>query len=98
MDRRPRLVWGGWSHEGHTQRSDDGLNGGDDLVYVRHGLVPITQPNQEMGYLIDHDFFLNERFAMTGITRNLTEYHQAAQRSFKLWITDVLHQGMRPSI
>ena len=75
-----------------------GLNGGDDLVCVRHGLVPIAQPVQEMGYLIDHDFFVNGQFAMTEIAGKLTEYHQAAQRFFKLWITDLLHQAMKPQI
>ncbi len=74
-----------------------GLNGGDDLVCVRHGLVPIAQPIQEMGYLIDHDFFVNGQFAMTEIAGKLTEYHQAAQRFFKLWITDMLHQAMKPA-
>lgn len=75
-----------------------GLNGGDDLVCVRHGLVPIAQPIQEMAYLIDHDFFVNGKFAMTEIAGKLTEYHQAAQRFFKLWITDMLHQAMKPQI
>jgi uncharacterized protein (TIGR04255 family) len=74
-----------------------GLNGGDDLVFVRHGLVPIAQPIQEMGYAIDHDFFVNGQFAMTVIAGKLTEYHQATQRFFKLWITDVLHQAMKPA-
>ncbi len=73
-----------------------GLNGGDDLVCVRHGLVPITQPNQEMGYLIDHDFFVNGQIAMTEIAGKLTDYHQAAQRFFKLWMTDLLHHAMKP--
>ncbi|HNP60556.1 MAG TPA: TIGR04255 family protein [Nitrospirales bacterium] len=75
-----------------------GLNGGDDLVWVRHGLVPIAQPAQELGYLIDHDFFVNGQFAMTEIVGKLTECHQAAQRFFKLWITDTLHQAMKPQI
>lgn len=57
---------------------------GDDLVYKRHGLVPFAQPTKEMGYLIDHDFFVNGPFAMAEITVKLKEYHQAAQRSFKL--------------
>ncbi|HSF11048.1 MAG TPA: TIGR04255 family protein [Nitrospirales bacterium] len=74
-----------------------GLNGGDDLVCVRHKIVPIAQPIQEMGYLIDHDFFVNGQFSMTEISRKLTEYHQAAQRFFKLWITDMLHQAMKPA-
>lgn len=92
------MVWGGWSHESHAQRSGDGLNGGDDLVCVRHGLVPIAQLRKEMGYLIDHDFFVIGQFAMTEIAGKLTEYHQAAQRFFKLWITDMLHQAMKPQI
>lgn len=74
-----------------------GLNNKDDLVCVRHGLVPIAQPTKEMGYLINHDFFVNGQFAMTEIAAKLEEYHQAAQRFFKLWITDLLHQAMKPA-
>lgn len=51
-----------------------------------------------MGYLIDHAFFVNGQFTMTEIAGNLTEYHQAAQGFFKLWITDMLHQTMKPQI
>ncbi len=74
-----------------------GLNGGHDLVCVRHGLVPITQPTQEMGYLIDHDFFVEKQLSLAEVASKLNEYHQAAQRFFKLWITDTLHQAMKPT-
>lgn len=74
-----------------------GLNGGDDLVCVRHGLISIARPIQEMGYLIEHDLLVNGQFAVTEIAGKLTEYHQAAQRFFKLWITDMLHQAMNPT-
>lgn len=35
---------------------------------------------------------------MTEIEGKLTEYHQAAQRLFKLWIIDILHQAMKPQV
>jgi uncharacterized protein (TIGR04255 family) len=63
---------------------------------VRHGLVQIAQPVQETGYLIDHDFFVNGQFSMAAVEGKLTEYHQAAQRFFKLWVTETLHQAMKP--
>lgn len=93
------LAWSSVAGDMKATRSEVvmGLNGEDDLVCVRHGLVPIAQPTQEMGYLIDHDFFVNGQFAMTEIAGKLTEYHQAAQRFFKLWITDLLHQAMKPT-
>ncbi|GJL70211.1 MAG: hypothetical protein NPIRA06_28460 [Nitrospirales bacterium] len=94
------LAWSGVAGAMKATHSEVvmGLNGGDDLVCVRHGLVPIAQPTQEMGYLIDHDFFVNGQFAMTEIAGKLREYHQAGQRFFKLWITDMLHQAMKPQI
>ncbi|MDH5576275.1 MAG: hypothetical protein OEY80_12395, partial [Nitrospirota bacterium] len=92
------LAWSGVAGEMKATRSEVlmGLNGGDDLVCVRHGLVQIAQPTQEMGYLIDHDFFVNRQVLMAEIPKKLAEYHQAAQRFFKLWITDMLHQAMQP--
>lgn len=93
------LAWSGVAGDVKATHSEVvmGLNGGDDLVCVRHGLIPIAQPTQEMGYLIDHDFFVNGQFAMGEIAGKLTDYHQAAQRFFKLWITDMLHQAMKPT-
>lgn len=72
------------------------LNGAEDLVCIRHGLTPIGQPAQEMGYLIDHDFFVNGQLPLDTLAPKLTMYHQAAQRFFKLWVTDTLHQAMQP--
>ncbi len=72
------------------------LHGAEDLVCVRHGLIPVGQPAQEMGYLIDHDFFINGQLTLDTVAPKLTEYHQAAQRFFKLWVTDTLHQAMKP--
>lgn len=92
------LAWSGVAGDMKATHSEVvmGLNGGDDLACVRHGLIPIAQPTQEMGYLIDHDFFVNGQFAMAEIEGKLLDYHQAAQRFFKLWITDTLHQAMQP--
>ncbi len=92
------LVWAGTAGEMKATHSEVlmGLNGGNDLVCVRHGLVPIAQPIQEMGYLIDHDFFVDGQFALSEVHQTLKGYHQSAQRFFKLWITDTLHQAMAP--
>lgn len=94
------LAWAGTAGELKGTHSEVlmGLNGGKDLVCVRHGLVPIAQPVQEMGYLIDHDFFVDGQFSMKQIPDMLNGYHQAAQRFFKLWITKTLHQAMNPKI
>lgn len=92
------IAWSGVAGEMKGTHSEIlmGLNGGNDLVCVRHGLVPIAQPIQETGYLIDHDFFVNGQFSMKEVGGKLTEYHQAAQRFFKLWVTDTLHHAMKP--
>ncbi len=94
------LAWAGTAGEIKATHSEVlmGLNGGKDLVCVRHGLVPIAQPIQEMGYLIDHDFFVDGQFPMKEVPETLKCYHQAAQRFFKLWVTDTLHQAMKPKI
>ncbi len=92
------LVWAETAGEMKATHSEVlmGLNGGNDLVCVRHGLVPIAQPIQEMGYLIDHDFFVDGQFALSDVPQTLNSYHQSAQRFFKLWITETLHQAMAP--
>ncbi len=92
------LAWAGTAGEMKATHSEVlmGLNGGKDLVCIRHGLVPIAQPIQEMGYLIDHDFFVDGQFSMKEVPEKLKSYHQAAQRFFKLWVTDTLHQAMKP--
>jgi uncharacterized protein (TIGR04255 family) len=92
------LAWIGTAGEMKATHSEIlmGLNGGRDMVCVRHGLVPVTQPIQEMGYLIDHDFFVDGQFSMEQIPDTLNGYHQSAQRFFKIWITDTLHQAMKP--
>ena len=93
------LAWEGTAGDMKATHSEVlmGLNGGKDLVCIRHGLVPIAQPTQEMGYLIDHDFFVDEQLKMADLPNKLTSYHQAAQRFFKLWITETLHQAMKPT-
>ena len=92
------LAWAGTAGDMKATHSEIlmGLNGGKDLVCVRHGLVPIAQPVQEMGYLIDHDFFVEGQFAIKDVPQTLKGYHQSAQRFFQLWITDTLHQAMQP--
>jgi len=92
------LAWSGIAGEMKATHSEVlmGLNGGKDSVCIRHGLVPIAQPIHEMGYLIDHDFFVDGQFSMSEVPDTLKSYHQSAQRFFKLWITDTLHQAMNP--
>ena len=91
------LAWAGTAGEMKATHSQVlmGLNGGKDMVCIRHGLVPIAQPVQEMGYLIDHDFFVDGQFEMKDVPETLKIYHKSAQRFFKLWITDTLHQAMK---
>ena len=80
------LAWSGIAGEMKATHSEVlmGLNGGKDSVCSRHGLVPIAQPFQEMGYLIDHDFFVEGQFSMSEVPETLKGYHQSAQRFFKL--------------
>jgi len=92
------LAWAGTAGEMKATHSEVlmGLNGEKDLVCIRHGLVPIAQPVQEMGYLIDHDFFMDGQHSLVDVKTKLNDYHQSAQRFFKLWVTDTLHQAMKP--
>ncbi len=94
------LVWAGTAGEMKATHSEVlmNLNGGNDLVCVRHGLVPIAQPIQEMGYLIDHDFFIDGQLSISDVPQTLKSYHRSAQKFFKLWITETLHQAMVPKI
>ncbi len=91
------LAWAGTAGDLKATHSEVlmGLNGGQDMVCVRHGLLPVAQPVQEMGYLIDHDFFVDGQFSMKEVPERLKTYHKSAQRFFKLWITDTLHQAMK---
>jgi len=88
------LAWAGMAGEMKATHSEIlmGLNGGKDMVCIRHGLVPIAQPIQEMGYLIDHDFFVDGQLSMSDVSETLNGFHQSAQHFFKLWVTDTLHQ------
>lgn len=92
------LAWAGTAGEMKATHTEVlmGLNGGNDLVCVRHGLVPIAQPVKEMGYLIDHDFFVEGQLALADVQTKLNDYHQSAHRFFNLWITDTLHHAMKP--
>lgn len=92
------LAWSGTAGEMKATHSEVlmGLNEGKDLVCIRHGLVPIAQPVQEMGYLIDHDFFVDGQHSLADVNGKLNDYHQAGQRFFKLWVTETLHQAMKP--
>jgi uncharacterized protein (TIGR04255 family) len=93
------LAWAGTAGEMKATHSKVlmSLNGGKDLVCVRHGLVPIARPIQEMGYLIDHDFFVDGQCSLRDVPATLNSYHQSAQQFFKLWVTDTLHQAMQPA-
>lgn len=67
-------------------------NGGNALVCVHQGLGPIAQPSEKVGYLIDHDFFVNGQLSIAEIKEKLTPYHQTGQRFF-LWRTGTLHHN-----
>ena len=73
------------------------LNGNNHQVRILHGLVNVTGPTTEVGYLIDHDFFAEGNTAISEAFSTLDSFQREADRLFRWWISDMLHQAMEPA-
>lgn len=75
---------------------------GTGQVAFRHGLVEardIEQSPIEPAYLLDADFFSEERIAVgSHVWERLDEYNQSARKLFRWSITDRLHLAMEPEL
>ncbi|MEL7357894.1 MAG: TIGR04255 family protein [Cyanobacteria bacterium J06560_6] len=77
------------------------MNSGSGQVAFRHGLVEARDSGEnliEQAYLIDADFFNEERISgETNVWEKLDEYNHSARKLFRWSISDTLHAAMRPT-
>ena len=66
----------------------------DGLVRISHGLV---RAEDEECYLIDADFFTQERRDTDGALADLSAFNRLARYLFRWAITDTLHRAMGPA-
>lgn len=75
---------------------------GGGQVAFRHGLVEARDTEQspiEPAYLLDADFFGEERIAVgSHVWERLDEYNQSARKLFRWSITEKLHLAMEPEL
>ena len=65
----------------------------EGLVRIRHGTAIVSN---EQCYLIDADFFTQERRDTDGAFANLSAFNRLARCLFRWAITDTLHRAMGP--
>jgi len=71
------------------------LNDHGDRVRMNHGLLPTQEPD-EVSYLIDNDFFSEQRTDNGNATAKLDELHRESGNCFRWCITRTLHDAMEP--
>lgn len=72
------------------------LDANQGQVQIRHGLVRQTDPDEEC-YLIDSDFFSDQKTEVGNAGDKLNHFNREAGRLFKWSITPRLHQAMGPN-
>ena len=77
----------------HRCQIDVNLASADGLVRIRHGTALAAS---EQCYLIDADFFTQERRDTDGAFANLSAFNRIARCLFRWAITDALHRAMGP--
>ncbi|MBH8566135.1 TIGR04255 family protein [Nostoc sp. CENA67] len=69
-------------------------------INLKHGLVTVKEPeknNDEVAYLLDADFFTEQKVERDGNVWNiLSQFNKSARQLFRWSITDTLHNAMRP--
>jgi uncharacterized protein (TIGR04255 family) len=70
-------------------------DGRQSQAHVRHGLVQVGN-TEEIGYLIDSDFFTEQRTEIKDALEALHYFNQQAGRLFRWCLTDRLHNAMEP--
>jgi uncharacterized protein (TIGR04255 family) len=71
------------------------VNGSKAKVHIRHGLARIADSNEEV-YLIDSDFYDENRTEVKDVITRLDSLHQEAGHLFHWYITDKLHNALQP--
>lgn len=74
------------------------LNERDGQVRIRHGLVhvKIDATNEDIGYLIDSDFFSEQRTEVNSVNDTLDYFNRQSGRLFQWCIKEELHRAMEP--
>jgi uncharacterized protein (TIGR04255 family) len=72
------------------------LPSGSGSVLMTHGLG-MNQETKEVGYLIDFDFFTEQRTEVSDAESKLSSFHDQAGRAFRWCITEQLHRALEPS-
>jgi uncharacterized protein (TIGR04255 family) len=66
-------------------------------VVIRHGLVQLREGDKvEDCYLIDSDFFIDQKMEISDASEILDVFHKQAGRLFRWCISDRLHDAMHP--
>ncbi len=71
------------------------LDGGIGQVRIRHGL-PQAKDDSESRYVIDADFFSDEKLEVPHALERLDRFNREAGRLFRWCITDRLHNSLGP--
>jgi uncharacterized protein (TIGR04255 family) len=77
------------------QRVEIRLDSYNSRVRIVHGLVELVE-NGESCYLIDNDFFTEQRTETSDALSRLDYFNQQSRRLFRWSITDKLHEAMVP--
>jgi uncharacterized protein (TIGR04255 family) len=67
------------------------------FVTLRHGLVDQPQDGEGQTYVIDADFYSEEKEATRDVAATLDRFNRLAGRLFRWAISERLHQALRPS-
>jgi uncharacterized protein (TIGR04255 family) len=71
------------------------LNERGDRVRMNHGIVR-TQDSNEASYLIDNDFYSEQRTEIDNVTSRLDELHRESGNCFRWCVSRTLHEAMEP--
>lgn len=75
-----------------------GLMEYDGHVHIKHGLLAVeTSAGEEQCYMIDADFFANEKTGVNDAEGKLRYFNRKSGCLFRWFITEKLHNAMEPS-
>lgn len=80
-----------------VQRLSFHLPDGQGNVTMHHGLIQ-EQPEGEISYLIDNDFYIEGRNSAEDATAKLNYFNRYSGRVFRWSVTDVLDGAMQPRV
>jgi uncharacterized protein (TIGR04255 family) len=78
-------------------QTDIGLDDGLSTVSIQHQYV-IHKETDEIGFLIDSDFYCEEKTKTDEVINKLDYFHEMSTRLFRWAITDLLHEALEPRV